>query len=61
VSPDACVVFEDSGAGIEAARSAGMRVVGVGPLASAHHPDWAVADLSDVHITVTGSTLTITL
>jgi beta-phosphoglucomutase len=31
VSPSRCVVFEDAEAGIEAARAAGMAVVGVGP------------------------------
>lgn len=29
--PDACVVVEDAEAGIEAARAAGMRVIGIGP------------------------------
>ncbi|MDR0586566.1 MAG: beta-phosphoglucomutase [Treponema sp.] len=30
LSPSSCVVFEDSAAGIEAARAGGMRVIGVG-------------------------------
>jgi sugar-phosphatase len=45
-----CVVFEDSGAGIAAARAAGMRVVGVGTMAERHGPDWLVPDLSDVRV-----------
>jgi sugar-phosphatase len=39
VDPADCVAFEDSGAGIAAARAAGMRVVGVGPRAGVHEPD----------------------
>lgn len=39
IEPKGCVVFEDSVAGIEAARAAGMRCVGVG------RPDIAQADL----------------
>lgn len=45
-----CVVFEDSGAGIAAARAAGMRVVGVGPVAAGHDPDVHVADLTSVRV-----------
>jgi beta-phosphoglucomutase len=30
--PSACVVIEDAAAGVEAARAAGMRVIGLGPL-----------------------------
>lgn len=41
-----CVVFEDSQAGIEAARAAGMRVVGVGPRALSLSPDVHVQDLT---------------
>jgi HAD superfamily hydrolase (TIGR01509 family) len=33
--PSACVVVEDAAAGVEAARAAGMRVIGLGPLAAA--------------------------
>ncbi|MFJ9746270.1 HAD family hydrolase [Streptomyces chartreusis] len=50
VAPADCVVFEDSGAGIEAGRSAGMRVVGVGARAGFHGPDVLVTDLRQVRV-----------
>jgi sugar-phosphatase len=50
VAPADCVAFEDSGAGIAAARAAGMRVVGVGPRATPHGPDAAVRDLTEVRV-----------
>jgi sugar-phosphatase len=50
-APEQCVAFEDSEAGITAARAAGMRVVGVGPRAAAMAPDIHVPDLT--HLTVT--------
>ncbi|MFE5815184.1 HAD family hydrolase [Streptomyces sp. NPDC056479] len=50
IAPADCVVFEDSGAGIEAGRSAGMRVVGVGPRAGFHGPDVCVGDLRGVRV-----------
>jgi sugar-phosphatase len=50
IAPADCVVFEDSGAGIAAGRSAGMRVVGIGPRAVAHEPDVAVPDLTRVAV-----------
>ncbi|MEU3981669.1 HAD-IA family hydrolase [Streptomyces sp. NPDC026672] len=50
VSPADCVVFEDSGAGIAAGLAAGMRVVGVGPRAAAHHPTITVPDLTHVEV-----------
>ncbi|MBO1420098.1 HAD-IA family hydrolase, partial [Streptomyces sp. FH025] len=50
-APADCVAFEDSGAGIAAARAAGMRVVGVSPRAAAHHPDAHAADLGAVTVT----------
>ncbi len=54
VEPADCIAFEDSGAGIEAARAAGMRVVGVGPRAGFHRPDVVVADLTEIAVVEAG-------
>ncbi|MER5306653.1 HAD-IA family hydrolase [Streptomyces sp. NPDC002773] len=48
--PADCVVFEDSEAGIQAGRAAGMRIVGVGPRAAAFAPDVHVADLTQLRV-----------
>ncbi|WP_217183143.1 HAD-IA family hydrolase [Streptomyces sp. AC495_CC817] len=53
VDPADCVVFEDSGAGIQAAHAAGMRVIGVGAHAVAHSPEHHVADLTQVRVVAT--------
>ncbi|MFE5188219.1 HAD family hydrolase [Streptomyces sp. NPDC056628] len=53
-APADCVVFEDSGAGIQAGRAAGMRVVGVGPRAGLHRPDVLVQDLRQVRVEAAG-------
>ncbi|MEV6170149.1 HAD family hydrolase [Streptomyces sp. NPDC051954] len=45
-----CIVFEDSAAGIQAGRAAGMRVVGVGARAGFHGPDALVSDLTQVRV-----------
>ncbi|WP_320775013.1 HAD-IA family hydrolase [Streptomyces sp. CRN 30] len=55
VAPADCVAFEDSGAGIAAARAAGVRVVGVGPRAAAHAPDALVEDLTAVRVEDAGA------
>ncbi|MGW3038994.1 HAD-IA family hydrolase [Kitasatospora sp. NPDC001159] len=61
-TPADCLAFEDSGAGIAAARAAGMRVVGIGPRAAAHHPDALAATLEAVTVTTdTDGVLTVTV
>ncbi|MFE1290567.1 HAD family hydrolase [Streptomyces sp. NPDC058751] len=54
IAPEDCVVFEDSQAGIAAGRSAGMRVVGVGPRAGSYGPDVLVRDLTEVRVEIVG-------
>ncbi|WP_416984585.1 HAD family hydrolase [Streptomyces sp. T028] len=54
IAPAECVVFEDSGAGIEAGHAAGMRVVGVGARAGMYGPDAAVRDLREVRVEAVG-------
>jgi sugar-phosphatase len=61
ITPADCVVFEDSHAGIQAARAAGMRVIGVGDAAVAHDPTHAVADLRQVSATRTGDGILLTI
>ncbi|MGW1888891.1 HAD-IA family hydrolase [Streptomyces sp. NPDC002004] len=50
VDPADCIVFEDSEAGINAGRAAGMRVVGIGPRAGAYAPTVQVDDLRAVRV-----------
>lgn len=61
VDPADCVVFEDSGAGIEAGRAAGMTVVGVGAAAADQDPDHHLTDFASVTVTTTDGRARITL
>jgi sugar-phosphatase len=46
------VVFEDSGAGVQAGLAAGMPVIGVGAYAAAHGATFSVPDLTHVSVDV---------
>lgn len=61
VAPGDCVVFEDSHAGIQAGRAAGMRVIGVGQAAVAHDPTHAVRDLLQVSATSAGDRIALAI
>ncbi|MDQ0647532.1 sugar-phosphatase [Microbacterium natoriense] len=61
VDPADCIVFEDSGAGIQAAHAAGMRVIGVGAHAVAHSPEHHVDDLTQVAVVATADGFELTV
>ncbi|MEJ5314714.1 MAG: beta-phosphoglucomutase [Anaerolinea sp.] len=50
VSPQECLVVEDAAAGIDAARAAGMRTLGLGPRERVGHADLVLPDLKGVHL-----------
>src|SRR5690606_23077053 len=55
VAPEACVVIEDAEAGVEAARAAGMKCVGVGPPVALAKADAVVSKTGDINLsTLTG-------
>ncbi len=47
--PEHCVVFEDAIAGVEAAKNAGMRSVGVGDPKTLNQADLVISGFDDVH------------
>lgn len=49
LSPEACLVVEDSAAGIEAAAAGGMKSLGVGPFYQSLHADYEAPMLCEVH------------
>lgn len=50
IPPNLCVVFEDSEAGIEAAKVAGMKCVGIGSPEILKHADFVVSGLDKIDI-----------
>lgn len=50
VDPADCVVFEDSAAGIAAAKAAGMRTIGIGQRALAHETELHARDFNDLRL-----------
>ncbi|MFF8773745.1 HAD-IA family hydrolase [Kitasatospora sp. NPDC015120] len=61
-APADCLAFEDSEAGIAAARAAGVPVVGIGPRAADHRPTAHAATLESLTVTPgPAGTLTVTV
>lgn len=50
VDPADCVAFEDSAAGLAAAKAAGMRTIGIGQRALAHKPELHAKDFTDLRL-----------
>jgi beta-phosphoglucomutase len=48
VDPKDCLVFEDAPAGLEAARRAGMHVVGIGREENLKNADWIYRSLDEI-------------
>jgi beta-phosphoglucomutase len=50
ISPEACIVIEDSRAGVEGARKAGMEVIGIGPNKRVGKADYIYQKISDIEL-----------
>ena len=50
VAPSDCVVFEDAAAGVDAARAAGMRTVGMGGAKEVAHADFCFHQMTEISI-----------
>ncbi|GAM61023.1 beta-phosphoglucomutase [Vibrio ishigakensis] len=50
VNADECIVVEDAEAGVDAAKEAGMRVIGIGPQDRVGHATWCVADTGKLNL-----------
>ena len=61
VDPADCVAFEDSAAGLAAAKAAGIRTIGIGQRALAHKPELHVRDFNDLRLVVDGPGLQVVL
>ena len=46
--PDNCIVVEDAYAGIDAAKAAGMRAIGIGDAASYEKADWRIQSFDEI-------------
>lgn len=51
VHPSDCIVFEDAGAGIQAAHAGGMTAVGIGSRAALPEADLILAEFTDISVT----------
>jgi len=49
VQPERCIVFEDSVAGIQAARNAGMYTIGIGSKSLLNEADYLINNLSEIN------------
>lgn len=50
VNTNECIVVEDAQAGVDAAKEAGMRVVGIGPRNRVGHATWRFDDTKDMNL-----------